>query len=89
MALVAVYEVSDVNLERSIRFISERPLLIGVTFPQDLVPERMELVDFIVVGKWEGVGTLVASDVLLVESVFAVERLVNVADIVDEKTESE
>ena len=48
----------------------------------------MEFVDFTVVWKREGVGTFVTTDVLMVESVLTVEWLVDVSNIVNQKTES-
>ena len=69
MALVAVNQVRNFGLECFIAFIGEWSILIWVTFPHDLVPESVKLVNLTVVWKWERIGTLVAFNVLFVELV--------------------
>ena len=88
MALVAVRQIGNFGLEGFITSIGEWSVLIWVTFPKDLVPERMKLIDFTMVRKREGVGTFVTADILLVESIHTVEWLVDVTNIMDEETKS-
>ena len=47
----------------------------------------MQLVNVIVVGQGEEVGSLVSVWVLLVVATFTVERLVDVSNVVDQQTE--
>jgi len=57
-------------------------------FVDDWVPHRVKVVGFIVIRNREGIATSVSSRVGRVNSAEAVERLMNVPHVVDEKSES-
>lgn len=55
---------------------------------QDLIPDSVEFIGFVVVRDRESVGSFVTSGVLIVKTRSSVERLMQVTDIVDKQTKS-
>ena len=55
---------------------------------EDLVPERVQFVNIVVIFEGEQVSSFVTINKLFVKAIFAVEWLHNVANIVNEETES-
>lgn len=85
--LVCVHHVGNLGLETLPHVLRERTSDVLVLSVEDLVEEGVQLTHTVVIGQWEGVGTLVTGRVVLVVTEFAVEWLHDVAHIVDQKAQ--
>jgi len=79
-------ELFNLGLLKSPGVSGERKLWVGVELIDNLVPDRVEVLDFDVSYEWEVIATSVSVWIFLVKSGLSVEWLVGVSDIMEQKS---